>query len=404
VGDLARLVNAKLGIDPGLPLRCSVDLKSKVYGTQIELGEAVTSSIWLLFELESPDPSLIPTILANASFKKIAYPKGESHLTLLKDEIKIEKVADFLAMVKHVAPMEFQVFGKSDTFTLTLAKDLQFDQVVECVARHLEADPQQTIIMRHSSVLIPARSAVYRDFRALRHRQEQVYCEVAPVDMRVSVRVDVTIIEQGNPERTERFGLYLMRGAEAVRDVNNRLTEKIGSSDYLLFYLREFIPSAIITDDDEPINLQSRVVCQLGTFHIEDEEKEMLIRVLYCDEFLYPWKSDLNVPCLAKIPRPILWKDLKEMFPNVESLYLVRRAKRYLQRIGIEDDGVVDGSRSEMVAVIHKLQLEQMLFHGASPGPMRMKKEFGQRDDSAEGGEEEEENGEEEEEGIEDPE
>jgi hypothetical protein len=375
-----------------VPLRCFIDLEDNAI---VEASGEILEAVKLLFEPVG-EVRLSDAILKKFKFKEAALPKGLSHLNLLPEEFQISSVVHFKLHVNSAFPVTFRAFDQSKTFKLTLSNDLTFDQTVRCLAKYLEVDPKQIVIIPPSNGFIPARREFAPTLRDLKHRSDFLIYEVAKVDVTFANRFDITVIEPGRRDNVSRFPIYLPRLGSHVKSLRQELDTEMGHADYSLFYMTDVGPTLPIDDaPHEELRERFRIICQIGRLRIADDEQ--LLRVIYCDEFLLGSNSEKDIPFLAKAAKPVAWKDVKAMFEN-QTLCLVKKGVSHLERIDADGEFLLDGSEGEMVAVTYEFDKFDPSLYAVMNTPLRMRKEF--QDDDVEDGTNE---GKEEEEEAEEP-
>jgi ubiquitin C-terminal hydrolase len=396
IEDVAIQVRQALEIGD-VPLKCYFDIDPSAAG--LEASGDITQAIKLLFEPTAP-VVLDDRIVKKFDIRPAELPQIESHLQLLRDEIQIASVTDFISLIKRVATMTFKSFDEGIQFRLSLSEDLTFAQTILCVARHLGVDPDLVVLIHPSNGFVPMRSDQYPAFRDMKRRRRTLIFEVAPMSIRTSYRADVTVVEPLKHEVLKRFPVYLPRGAARVSDLRAEIDERLGNKDYSLIYITDHGPKGPIGDDKE-VTVNCRIVAQLGRIDPLDETSQMFLKVLYTDSFLFGSDGENDIPFILRVPCPIKWKDVQALCEG-KTITLVRRGKQHLEKVTADDDYWIDGTKKEMVAITYDIDVNEPARLATSAGaPLRMRKEFhdgAEEEDRTPSEAEEEEEGEEDEE------
>jgi hypothetical protein len=158
-----------------------------------------------------------------------------------------------------------------------------------------------------------------------------------------------------------------------------------------MVYMTDNGPTEPIGDEEE-VRVNCRVVAQVGRIDPLSGDGEMFLRVLYTDTFLFGSEAEDDVPFVLRVQRPIAWRDARALFQDMNAM-LVRRG-RHIEKVTADEDYVIDGTKSEMVAIVYEIGANEVVRAAASTAPpLRMRKEFqdGADDQETEAGEEEDE-------------
>ncbi|KAH0788607.1 ubiquitin hydrolase [Histomonas meleagridis] len=377
---------------------------------QDEIGSIATGPInecqQFIFELKSQENSqeLIEPIKRtfNEKIEKINPPKEKSHFTLL-DNIKVDTLKDFFSYVKNNRIMTFKSFDNTgQEFKLELACNLTFKQVLECIGKYLNVDPNKIFLFlpdkwNEGPSFHYLLSDIFPNFRTLSDQTDLLYYEVSEYDTRFYSRIYVTIINNYKTEKS--FPLYFLKKFK-VNELKEEIARQYETDDFILFYISDGIPYLIPNDDDE-VNVQHKIGIQFGVGEF-DNEKNMLLRVIYYDETFQRISSNPEIPFLLNVNIDITWKELKglELFKDKKLIVLRREKRNSFIEINLDDNNKID--QNDLVAITFK---KSFVCSGIfSSKQMTIKKEDLDSDEDDKdfvGEEEEEEMFEEEDEGVE---
>jgi hypothetical protein len=289
----------------------------------------------------------------------------------MPDKFEIRTVDSYLRLAKDVALMNFRSMDSETQHSISFARQLTFDQVVDCLGKVLECEANRILLFRPSDfgpAISPISMTGYPNFGAIREMTDVLFYEISDLPVNVAARFDVTVLEEDL--KFARAPHYLRRPC-LVSDLEAKLDDKINGRKHKFFYLDGIVPIPFRADEMELSgNLSRRIVCQIGDLEIRNEVQEMLFAVLYSDpDLLYSTVLD-DIPHFIRVKRPILWKEVKEIIGKEEVLELVNRKRTGLEACNAQDNYVIDGEKGEMAVVVRKINIRVPAVHA----PMHMKK------------------------------
>ena len=309
-------------------------------------------------------------------------PEYESHLTLLKDEISINSINDYINYVLNYESILFkQALTPDDetlSFTLDISRSLTYDQLVQCVARKLNINQNHLLLFQPARDYlgadpVPYNRDLFNNVSNIIDLTDILYYDILEEDMRFANRSDVIVIdEKGNPK--DHFPIVLCRGEQqtlkALREAitkklstridsynssnenndaketentnenngNNDETDtpKYQSDKFFLFYVKDSAPVFMSDDENAEVLFNLRVFCQLGDYDMS-KLKLRIIRTTY--QFITPSMVQY-LPYVIFVDQGTTWKDVKEHFSN-ETIILLHLKKIHFDCVDEDDNRVM---------------------------------------------------------------
>ena len=342
--DLAKIVCTKVGIAPQ-SVKFYHKVSEKKCGDELSCWHPVDTGMKVLCEL--------PHDCQSEMFSPMKMPEHPSHLTLLANEIKVSTLPEYLSYVKSIRDVQFVASNEKCSCTLSLSKDLTYDQVVRCLAKHLDEDSHHVLLLlpegSSGNGLRPISKDVYVSLRAI-PKGTPIYYEITEEDVRFTNRFDVTVINSmGEP--IDRFPVHLPRGASRVHDLRATIGKRCSTGAYLLYYVRDGLPITTLPTDDDELMLNTRIFAQLGT-SIDNPDVEMLVPVIHCDPLFLSHQNG-RLPYLLKTKKPTSFGDILQMFSNSDQSHMtiLRNTAWKLTEVYHSDDTIL--SPTDLIAITH---------------------------------------------------
>ena len=339
--DLAKIIYTKVGVVLQ-SIKFYHEISEKKCGDELSCWQPVDTGMKVLCELPPCQSEM---------FLPMKMPEHPSHLTLLASEIKVSTIPEYLSYVKNIRDVQFVASNENDSCTLSLSKDLSYDQVVKCLAKYLKADIHHVLLLlpegSSGNGLRPIPKDVYVSLRAI-PRGTPIYYEITEEDVRFTNRFDVTVINSMG-EQIDRFPVHLPRGASRVHDLRAIIGKRFTTDDYLLYYVRDGLPITTLPADDDEL-ISNRIFAQLGT-SIGNPDTEMLVPVIHCDSLFLTHQNQL--PYLIKTKKPTSFGEIVQMFSNSDQRHMtiVRNTAWKLTEVHHSPDTLI--SPTDLLAITH---------------------------------------------------
>lgn len=336
----------------------------------IKLSGPISESTTVYFEIPSSlDNDAIDQIKYLLPFSHAEHPKGDSHLSILKDELCIKTIPDYFALQNRFVEITFINFHNLKSVNrIFLSPGLSYQQLLVTISRFLKVSEDQILLFlpisnnsrvpSHRPLTQRTASYLYSIWKnEENYKGATLFYEIAPTSVSQSARLDVTVINKEYKQQ-DRFSVFLEKGSQTLNDLSNEISKKLNHSDFELYYVNNGIP--FFPKDSEHIYSHNRVIVQLGK--IELLEDEVLIEVLHCNSMFMDVIPDSYIPFFIKIKKGVTTlKEIKNSIQTENKVSIIERTNLRPILITHKEDDPITDIENKQICILHLVDLMSLV-------------------------------------------